>query len=66
MDQSLFTMKNIQTIAEMFKIKNGMSSAIISDIFLPGTKIITTLRNKMTFFYLLHKRYIMPLKIYLP
>ena len=34
MDQSLFTMKNIQTIAEMFKIKNGMSSAIISDIFL--------------------------------
>ena len=34
----------------MFKIKNGMSLAVVSDTFLPGTKMITTLRNKITFF----------------
>ena len=33
----------------MFEIKNGMSPAIVSDIFLTGTEIITTLYNKMTF-----------------
>ena len=59
MDQSLFTIKNIQTLVERFKIKNGMSPAIISDIFLPGTEIIMTLWNKMTFFYLPYKQYIM-------
>ena len=28
-DQSLFTIKNIQTLVEMFKIKNGISLAIV-------------------------------------
>ena len=52
MNQSLFTIKNI---VEMFKIKNAMSSAIVSDRFLPETEIIKTLSNKMTFFYPLYK-----------
>ena len=50
MNQSLVTIKNIQILVEMFKIKNDISSAIVSDIFLPGTEIITTLCNEMTFF----------------
>ena len=49
----------------MFKIENGISPAIVSDIFWPGTEIITTICNKMTFFYLLYKRYIMG-KLFLP
>ena len=49
----------------MFKIKNYMYSAIVSDIFLSGMEIITTLCNKMTFFYLIYKRYIMA-KLILP
>ena len=53
MDQSLLTVKNIQILVEMFRIKNDMSPAIVSDIFLHGTEIITTLRNKVTFLYLL-------------
>ena len=52
MDQSLFTIKNIQTLVEMFKIKNSMNPAMVSDTFLPGREIITTLCNKMTFFTL--------------
>ena len=55
MNQSLVTTKNIQILVEMFKIKNDMSSAIVSDIFLPGAEIITTLCNEMTFFYILYK-----------
>ena len=35
MDQLLFTIKNIQTLIKMFKIKNGMSPAIVSHIFFP-------------------------------
>ena len=38
------------SLAEMFKIKNNMSPAIGSDTFLPWTEIITTLRNKITFY----------------
>ena len=48
-DQSLFTIKNIQKLVEMFKIKNGVSLSTVSDIFLPEKEIITFLRNKMTF-----------------
>ena len=55
MDQSLITIENIETLIKMFKIKNGMSPAIVSDIFLPETEIIKTLCNKMAFFYLLYK-----------
>ena len=51
MDQSQLTIKNIQILVEMFKIENGISPAIVSDIFLPGTEIITTICNKMTFFF---------------
>ena len=65
MNQSLFTIKNIQTLVEMFKIKNCMYPAMISDIFLPGNEIITTLCNRMTFFYFIYKRYIMA-KLILP
>ena len=49
----------------MFKTKNDMSLAIYSDEFLRGTEIITTLRNKMIFFYLLCERYIITMKAYL-
>ena len=52
MDQSLFTIKNIQTLVEMFKIKDCMNPAMVSDTFLPGREIITTLCNKMVFFTL--------------
>ena len=65
MDQSVLTVKNLQILVEMFRIKNGMSPAIVSDIFLRGTEIITTLRNKMTFLYLLYERYIVSVKLIL-
>ena len=52
MNQSLLTIKNI---VEMFKIKNGMFPAIVSDIFMSETEIIKTWFNKMTFFYPLNK-----------
>ena len=45
----LFTIKHIQALVEMFKIKSGMSSAIASDIFLPGTEIIKTFATKWLF-----------------
>ena len=45
----LFTIKHIQTLAEIFKIKRGMSSAIVSDIFLHGAEIIKTFATKWLF-----------------
>ena len=65
MYQSLFTVKNIQILKKTFQIKNGMSSVIVSHLFLNKTEIITALRNKMTFFYLLYERYIMAVKAFL-
>ena len=41
MDQSLFAIKNIQTLVETFKIKNCIYPAMVSDTFLSGTEIIT-------------------------
>ena len=46
----------------MFQIKNSISPAIVSDVFLAETDIITTLDNKMTFIYLLYEQYIMTVK----
>ena len=60
MDKAPFIIKNVQILAEIFRIKNSMSSAITSDIFLNGNEIITKLRNKMTFF-----NYIISVKTYI-
>ena len=57
MDQSSFTIKNIQILVEI-------PPAIVSKIFLNETENIITLCNKMTFFYLLCERCIMAVKAY--
>ena len=64
MYQCLFTIKNIQALAEMLKMKNGMSPVIVSNIFLVGTEIITAFHSKIIYFYLLYKRYITAMKTY--
>ena len=38
----------------MFKTKNAMSPAIVSDTFLPGMEIIKILSNEMTFLFTLY------------
>ena len=63
MDQPLFTIKNIGILAVgIFKIKNSNSPAIFVIYFWLKREIISTLDNKMTFFYLLYKQYIIKVK----
>lgn len=64
-EKDRFLSKTIQTLVEMFKIKNGRSHVIVSDIFLAEMENIKTLRNKIYFLYLLNKRHIVAMKAYL-